>query len=164
MPATDPRPRLAGKTAIVTGAAMGLGEWKIAALPIPIPITLDMLPELGIESSFKFAGKFTAEAPIQLVHDADGWKNNVDGTLKADAEAMGAKPGAELALESKVTFIDKFEFSLGFLKGPHVAPYASLGLKATADPSECKFCVTVFGELGALMGWSTSWGFGIWSS
>jgi NAD(P)-dependent dehydrogenase (short-subunit alcohol dehydrogenase family) len=26
MPATDPRPRLAGKTAIVTGAAMGLGE------------------------------------------------------------------------------------------------------------------------------------------
>jgi len=141
-------------------ASMSLGEWKIAALPIPIPITLDMLPELGIESSFKFAGKFTAEAPIQLVHDADGWKNNVDGTLKADAEAMGAKPGAELALESKVTFIDKFEFSLGFLKGPHVAPYASLGLKATADPAECKFCVTVFGELGALMGWSSSWGFG----
>ncbi|MCY1059450.1 VWD domain-containing protein [Nannocystis sp. SCPEA4] len=137
-----------------------LGDWIIGALPTPVPVTLHLMPELKFSSSFKFTGKFTAAAPFQLTHDENGWQHRFAPQISGDADMLETGPGFEYAMESKFTLVDKLGFALGFLYGPHVAPTAGLGIKATLNPGDCKFCMAVFGELGGEFGWEAPWGLG----
>ncbi|MFY0533626.1 hypothetical protein [Nannocystis pusilla] len=140
--------------------SLHLGDIILGGLPTPIPVTLHMRPRIDFAMAFKWAGKFTAAAPFQLTHDEKGWNHKFAPQISGDADLLETGPGMEFALESKFTLVDELGFALGFLYGPHVAPFGALGLKATVDPGTCKLCVAVFGEVGGEFGWDAPWGLG----
>ncbi|MCY0991148.1 VWD domain-containing protein [Nannocystis sp. ILAH1] len=140
--------------------SLHLGDIILGGLPTPIPVTLHMRPRIDFAMAFKWAGKFTAAAPFQLTHDEKGWNHKFAPQISGDADLLETGLGMEFALESKFTLVDELGFALGFLYGPHVAPFGALGLKATVDPGTCKLCVAVFGEVGGEFGWDAPWGLG----
>lgn len=137
-----------------------LGDIFLAALPLPVPVTIHMRPRIDLATSFKFAGKLTVAAPFQLKHDEDGWSHKFAPEIVGGADMLDVGTGSEFSLESKVTVVDELGFMLGFLYGPHVAPSGALGMKATVTPEDCVFCMTAFGELGGELGWEAPWGLG----
>ncbi|PCC73999.1 von Willebrand factor type D domain-containing protein [Nannocystis exedens] len=140
--------------------SLHLGDIILGGLPTPIPVTLHMRPRIDFAMAFKWAGKFTAAAPFQLTHDEKGWNHKFAPQISGDADLLETGLGMEFALESKFTLVDELGFALGFLYGPHVAPFGALGVKATVDPGTCKLCVAVFGEVGGEFGWDAPWGLG----
>jgi len=137
-----------------------LGDIIIGGLPTPIPVSLHLMPRIDLAAAFKFTGKFTAAAPFQLRHDEHGWQHRFAPQISGDADLLETAPGSEYAAEAKITIVDELGFALGFLYGPYVAPSAGLGIKATLNPGDCKFCMAVFGELGGEFGWEAPWGLG----
>jgi hypothetical protein len=150
--------------AAITAAAkaeLKVGEWFLAALPTPVPVSLKLTPKFVLDSTLKFAGKFTGALTLFLKHQAGQWDKGIKRSVTGSASLLEGAPGGELSLESKLTVVPGFAFELGgFMKGPSFAPTGSIGIKATQDVKKCEFCMTVFGELGGLIGWEAPWGLG----
>lgn len=156
-------PTIEAAAAITAAASAELkaGDWFIAALPLPVPVSLTLTPKLVLESTLKFAGKFTGSVTFFLKYELGKWDKGIKRSLTGSASLLEGTPGGELSLESKLTVIPGFTFELGgFLRGPSFAPTGAIGVKATQDMGKCEFCMTVFGELGGLIGWEAPWGLG----
>jgi hypothetical protein len=156
----DVEPTIEASAAImgVISDEMSLGQYTFPPLPLPVPVSITITPTLSFVSMFKFAAKFTMAAPMTLTHDESGWNSNIDPKVSGDAQALDSKLESEASLESKFTFAPEIGIALGPLDGPYTAPVASLGIKSTANFDSCKFCMTVFAEIGGELGWHVPWG------
>ncbi|MBZ5708537.1 VWD domain-containing protein [Nannocystis pusilla] len=128
-----------------------LGEFYLGTLPLPVPLSVWLLPKVSFSAALKAALKGSLSAPFEIVKDAAGWRTSVDPQASGDAQGLEPEVGLEVEGEVKATLSLENELRLAFLTGPYAALKGSLGAKATKE--FCKGCLTAFIEGGAEVGW-----------
>ena len=138
---------------------IALGDITLGLLPIPVPVELQLSPRANLAASLKFSGKFAMEMPYQLVKNKYGRQERFAPKVTGAASLFSTP--TEAALESKFSLVGELSFVLArLIRGPHVGPVGSIGIKAAVTPGDCKFCMTVFAELGVETGWNGDWWLG----
>ncbi|MCY1063844.1 hypothetical protein OV090_03670 [Nannocystis sp. RBIL2] len=127
--------------------AFEFGELYLGTLPLAIPVSIMLRPELEVEAAYKFTGTVAASATGTAFKDHTGWRTGLETHVDGLLDNFGAAMGPELS----ATLLAKFVMTLGFLDGPYVAPLATVGLRNTMDG--CETCNQAFWEGGAEFGW-----------
>ncbi|MDC0716623.1 hypothetical protein [Nannocystis bainbridge] len=129
--------------------SLAFGEIYLGTLPLAVPLSVMLQPELQLAAALKFTGTLQARGRASAVKDHTGWRTDLETNVGGFLDTFGAAIGPEV----RATLLAKFVLTLGFLDGPYIAPLASVGLRHTLGHSQCDTCNQAFWEGGAEFGW-----------